>query len=77
MPGGSWIKADVRCPFYRNDDGRQVIKCEGIIDESGLALTFGRKRDFVKQVTVFCCDKYKYCEIYRTIMAAKYDEEDL
>lgn len=75
MPSGSWIKADVQCPFYRKDDGKQFIKCEGIIDESGLTLTFCRKRDFVKQVTVFCCDKYKNCEIYRTIMAAKYEED--
>lgn len=75
MPSGSWIKADVRCPFYRADMNDTTIKCEGIIDDSGLTLTFYHKRDFVKQVTVFCCDRFQNCEIYRMLKEAKYEED--
>jgi hypothetical protein len=41
-----------------------------------LALSFSRKKDYETQLGVFCCEYYKKCEIYRMIMAAKYDEED-
>ena len=46
------------------------------MDKSTLALTYSQKIDYDTQLGVFCCEHYKKCEIYRMIMAAKYDEEE-
>ena len=62
----------VRCPFYKFDDGKRRITCEGIIDDSSLSLTFRKKADQEKQLYVFCCRYYEHCEIYRMLMENKY-----
>ena len=74
MPSG-FKKADVQCPFYKYDDGKRRITCEGIIDDSSLALIYHNKRDYETQFEVFCCKNYKKCEIYAVLMQ-KYDEEE-
>lgn len=78
MTGSSWKgRSDAQCPFFRSDVSEQKrIICEGIVDSSTLALYFNRKKDYETQLCVFCCDKYKKCEVYNMIMKAKYDEED-
>lgn len=77
MSSGSYIKVDVGCPFYRYDDGRQQIACEGVTDESIIIQRFARKSDWECQVRNFCCEHYKNCEIHRMLMEYKYEEEDL
>lgn len=62
----------VGCPFYRSDDGRQKILCEGLIDGSSLTLTYVRGQDFRIQREVFCCEHYDKCEIY-TMLMSKYE----
>lgn len=74
MSSGSYRQVDVRCPFYRSDDGRRRIICEGIIAGSSLSQTYKRKADFETQLRVFCCEHYRKCEICRILME-KYDEE--
>ena len=74
MPSGSYRQADVQCPFYKYDDGKRRITCEGIIDKSSLALIYNNKKDYETQITVFCCEYYKKCEVYR-ILIDKYDEK--
>lgn len=71
--GGSYRQVDVQCPFYKADDGYRRITCEGIIDDSSLALIYRRKRDYETQITVFCCEHYEKCEVYRMLME-KYDD---
>lgn len=75
MPSGSFNQNYVQCPFYKHDDGRQRITCEGLVDRSSISLSYQRMRDYKTQFDVFCCEHYKKCEIYRTLMVAKYDEE--
>ena len=75
MPSGSYKQIDVKCPFYKFDDGKRRITCEGIIDDSSLALIFHNKHDYEMQFDTFCCELYKKCEIYRLLMD-KYDEEE-
>ena len=72
MPSGSFNQVLVRCPFYKFDDGKRRITCEGIIDDSSLSLIFRKKADQVKQLYVFCCRHYEHCEIYRMLMENKY-----
>ena len=74
MPRGSYKQIEVKCPFYKYDDGKRRITCEGIIDDSSLALIFHNKRDYEMQIDTFCCEHYTKCEVYRMLMD-KYDEE--
>ena len=62
---------DAACPFYRWDDGSRTITCEGIVDGSTLTQTYLRKADCALQLSVFCCDKYRNCEIH-TMLQEKY-----
>jgi hypothetical protein len=66
----------VKCPFFQNDDGRRRINCEGITDQSITAVIFRTRGGYGTQIRVFCCENYKKCEIYRMLMANKYDEEE-
>lgn len=75
MPSGSYLQVFVLCPFYASDDGAHRIVCEGIVDESSLALWFSRRADYETQMSVFCCQHYEKCEIYRMLMESKYEEE--
>lgn len=77
MPKGTFKgQADAQCPFYKSDDHqKRRIICEGIIDDSTLALTYRQKKDYDTQLWVFCCEYYKRCEVYRMLIE-KYDEED-
>jgi hypothetical protein len=78
MTGSSWKgRSDAQCPFFSADVPKtKRIICEGIVDRSTLTLYFQRKKDYDIQLSVFCCEHYKNCELYRAIMSAKYDEED-
>ena len=75
MPSGSYKQIEVKCPFYKYDDGKRRITCEGIIDDSSLALIYHNKRDYEMQIDTFCCEHYTKCEVYRMLMD-KYDEEE-
>lgn len=76
MSSGSYKQIEVQCPFYKYDDGKQRITCEGLVDNSSLALIYQKRRDYETQISVFCCEHYKRCEVYRMLMEAKYDEEE-
>ena len=75
MPSGSFKQADVQCPFYKYDDGRRRITCEGLIDKSSIAVIYLTRNDFDTQLLAFCCEHYKNCEVYRMLIQ-KYDEEE-
>ncbi len=76
MPSGSFKQIDVQCPFYKFDDGKRRITCEGIIEDSSLALIYHNKNDYETQINVFCCEYYKNCEVYRLLMDKYPDEEE-
>lgn len=74
MPSGSYKQIEVQCPFYKYDDGKRRITCEGLVDDSSLALIYQRKSDYEAQINVFCCKHYEKCEVYRMLME-KYEED--
>lgn len=74
MPSGSYKQIEVQCPFYKYDDGKRRITCEGLVDDSSLALIYQRKSDYETQINVFCCKHYEKCEVY-SILVAKYEDE--
>lgn len=73
-PSGSFKQVDVRCPFYKYDDGRRRITCEGIVDKSSIAMIYITRTDFDIQLLSYCCKHYEKCEIYRVLMD-KYEED--
>ena len=74
MPSG-YKKADVQCPFYKYDDGKRRIICEGIIKDSSMIFNFHKKKDYEIQFDVFCCGHFKNCE-WQAVLMKKYDEEE-
>ena len=76
MPSGSYKQIEVQCPFYKFDDGKRRITCEGIIEDSSLALIYHNKNDYETQINVFCCQRYINCEVYRMLMDKYLDEEE-
>lgn len=76
MPSGSYRQVYVKCPFYKYDDGRRRITCEGVIDDSSLALIFRNRKDYETQMTVFCCSHYQKCEVYRLLSQKYLDKEE-
>ena len=67
MPRGSYWQAHVLCPYYKNDDGRTRIVCEGLVDNSSISLSYRWKNDFQIQMQTFCCEHFKNCEVYRML----------
>ena len=65
---------NVLCPFYKKDDGKRCITCEGIVENSSVVLTFRYDTLLKKQIAVFCSGYYKNCEVYRMLIQ-KYEDE--
>lgn len=74
MPSGSYRQIEIQCPFYKQDKIRRIT-CEGLVDRSTISLGYLDIKDYNTQLSVFCCEHYKKCEIYRVLME-KYDLED-
>ena len=74
MPSGSYKQVYVQCPFYQHDDGKRKITCEGFIDKSSLTQSYRHRKDYETQISTFCCQHYKKCEVYRLLME-KYEDE--
>ncbi len=75
MSSGSYRQVRVECPFYRSDDGKGKIICEGLTDDSSLILSFRKRISYERHMDNFCCRRYKYCELYGAINR-KYEEEE-
>ena len=74
MSSGSYRQVHVGCPFYKFDDGRSRVNCEGIVENSTLALIFHKRADYEQQMELFCCQYYQKCEVYRMLMENKYED---
>ena len=68
---GSYLKSEVKCPFFRKDKGKSII-CEGIVPHSGIGMSFQNSKAFERQMSNYCCDKYSRCILYRAIWQNKY-----
>lgn len=73
-PSGSFRQVYVKCPFYKHDDGCRKIVCEGLVPNSNLTLSYGRKQDYLIQMETFCCGSYQKCEVHQALMT-KYEED--
>lgn len=71
---GKKCDRDAKCPFFCAHLKQQII-CEGILPESRLWNNFSTPIEKEKQYKIFCCARYKYCEVY-TAINKKYEEEE-
>lgn len=71
---GKFKKDDyVLCPFYKKEDPI-TIRCEGLTNDSRLALQFTTKEKRVKYQDAFCrTNCYKKCKIHEMLMK-KYEK---
>ena len=65
-------EAHIVCPFYEYS-ATKSITCEGITDDCILKTYFNTKKKMQLHRNVFCCNKYKNCEIY-AMLEKKYEE---
>ena len=74
MSEGSYLKADVMCPFYLSDDRRRVL-CEGVMQGAVTVQQFRRREDLERFMRLRCCRRYRLCAVYAGLMT-KYEEEE-
>ena len=67
---GSYAAVNVQCPFYRDDDGKSRITCEGLADKSYITLRYEQDIDWKWQMAHCCQDRYGYlqCGIYKALI---------
>ena len=63
------------CPFFRSHT-KKSISCEGFMDGMSISSSFDNDQQKRLHKSIYCDGRYTYCEIYRMVMAAKYDDED-
>lgn len=73
MASGSYKQVYVLCPFYKWDDGKENIICEGLVDDSSIAAAFFSKADYEQHIIMRCCGQYDKCDTYKALLE-KYEE---
>ena len=68
MASGSYVQVYVKCPFYSNDNGRNIIRCSVGGGISGISLRTVDKAAWKKHMDSFCCKDYGDCPVYRLAM---------
>ena len=69
----TFIMRDARCPFIKTAHGK-CVECEAPMDNAKQILHFRTEAQMEKHARNYCCENYQYCELYRIVMAAKYEE---
>lgn len=69
----SYWKGIVQCPFYKNDDGKSIVRCEGVEGSLNTTLFFRRKKHYQDLISKKCVDNYEDCKVYKMLMT-KYEE---
>ena len=62
MPG-SYKQVNVKCPYYRSDNGRDRIICEGLLPGTSLQSWYERREHYRAHMRAYCTGKYWDCPI--------------
>lgn len=73
MSSGSYLQADVQCPFYRFDDRRRIV-CEGAAQGAISIQMFKSREECEEHMLRFCCSSYECCPLQKGLMT-KYEEK--
>lgn len=68
----SWYESRVECPFYKYDDGKKGITCEGCTDGCITRTLFITSDMQKNHLCTYCCRDYQKCPIY-AMLAKKYE----
>ena len=68
--GTSYISADVKCPYYKDDKGQKLI-CEGIDRGCNTHFQYETTKQKLKRMEKHCTKDYNQCELYQ-ILEKKY-----
>ena len=55
-----------KCPYFKSS-GKKNIVCEGITEGSTIILSFDTKEERNEHRRIFCDNKYRNCELCRTL----------
>lgn len=67
------IETKIKCPFYLYE-GHKNIVCEGI-NSKAKELYFVTDSDQKRWLNGICCEDWKSCSRYQSIMKEKYSDE--
>ena len=73
MASGSYWQVWVQCPFYKRDNSKDCLVCEGVGDARTLTQVFDSRDALKKYMQAYCWERYKSCPLYRMIME-KYED---
>ena len=74
MPSGTYIQADIMCPFYLTDENQKpYVRCEGFYNNTKLTTNFKNKKVKDKYMHKFCVSNYKDCKVCQ-LLSDKYKE---
>lgn len=71
----SWADASVECPFYKYDDGKKGITCEGAVNGCINRSLFDTQSKQRKHLEKYCCKVYSACPIFQ-MLEKKYENEE-
>lgn len=69
----TFLMRDAVCPFVKALKGK-CVECEAPMDKAKLVLQFRTANAMEEHARTYCGDHYKYCEVYRMVMDAKYED---
>ena len=69
----TFLLRDAVCPFVKTLHGK-CVECEAPMDNAKLVLQFRTGKGMENHARTYCGENYKYCEIYRMVMGAKYED---
>lgn len=75
---GGWRESQILCPYFRNEDRQKhKIVCEGLGDARSMSWNFDNRdeRQRIRQMEIFCQNRYDCCEVYRMIHSSKYEDD--
>lgn len=64
----------MQCPFYKYDDGKRAITCEGAVNGCINRSLFTTQKKQRIQLEKYCCKMYFACPIYG-MLKKKYEDE--
>lgn len=65
--GTTYRSADVKCPFYKTDIGKNIV-CEGFKAGCDTEHKFRRKDTKDKHMKSFCENEYCKCSMYKLLL---------
>lgn len=68
----SWVDKYAECPFYKYDDGKKSVTCEGYKKTCVVRTIFVTNGSMEVHLKAFCCKDYQKCPLY-PLLVKKYE----